>query len=283
MTASIRPLLLLLLLSILFAMGGCAGTSTDPTRNWSASQLYAEAKAALERGDYDTSVEHYERLEARFPFGRFAQQAQLEIPYAYYRAEEPEAALAAADRFLELNPRNPNRAYIYYLRGLINFNRGQGFLSRVFPIDPERRDPQVLEAAFRDFSRVVEEFSESTYAADSYERLLFIRNTLAGYELNVADFYLERQAYVAAAERARYVIERYQGAESIPYALAVLERSYRELDLDDLADNTLQVIDANHPELAADIRDGQTITRDGAPSGGRIMSLLERLPFFGSR
>ncbi|MFN4262774.1 MAG: outer membrane protein assembly factor BamD [Thioalkalivibrionaceae bacterium] len=273
-----------LLISVLTAsiLAGCASTPDDPTRNWSASQLYGEAQAALNRGDYETAVDYYERLEARFPFGRFAQQAQIEIPYAYYRADEPEAALAAADRFIELNPRHPNLDYAYYLRGLINFNRGSGFLSRLLPPDPERRDPSKLEEAFRDFARVVEQFPDSQYADDSRERLVFIRNTLAGYEYNVALFYFERRAYVASAERARGIVERYQGAEVIPWALALLERSYRELELDDLADNTLAVLDLNYPELAEQSRSGQLALRPRNESGG-MMRVIERLPFFGSR
>lgn len=272
----------IIVLLIALWLAGCASTPEDPTRNWSASQLYGEAQAALNRGDYETAVDYYERLEARFPFGRFAQQAQIEIPYAYYRAGEPDAALAAIDRFIELNPRHPALDYAYYLRGLINFNRGSGFLTRLLPPDPERRDPSKFEEAFRDFSRVVDEFPDSRYAEDSRERLIFIRNTLAGYEYNVALFYYERSAYVAAAERARGIVERYQGATVMPYALVLLERSYRALELEEPADNTLAVLERNYPDLAAQVRDGRFVLRPANESRG-LMRVIERLPFFGSR
>ncbi|AGA34127.1 putative component of the lipoprotein assembly complex (forms a complex with YaeT, YfgL, and NlpB) [Thioalkalivibrio nitratireducens DSM 14787] len=268
----------LIALIAIITLSGCAGWEQDPTRNWSASQLYGEAKAALESGDYQQAVEYYELLEARFPFGRFAQQAQIEIPYAYYKAGEPEAALAAVDRFVQLNPRHPHLDYAYYLRGLINFNRDRGFLSRVFPMDPAEMDTSQLDQAFHDFARLLREFPDSRYTDDTRERMIFIRDALANHEVRVAQFYMERHAWVAAAQRARHVVEHYQGAESMPLALAILIQSYRALDLDDHADNTMAVLELNFPEQAAAVRAGRPVTVDGEPGG--IRRWLERLPFF---
>ncbi len=266
------------ILSVILTLSACASWKEDPTRNWSASQLYAEAKDALDGGSYEQAVEYYELLEARFPFGRFAQQAQIEIPYAYYKAGEPEAALVSVDRFIQLNPRHPNLDYAYYLRGLINFNRDQGFLSNIFPMDPAEMDTKPLNQAFQDFSRLVNEFPESRYAADSRQRLIFIRNALAAHEIRVAEFYMERRAWVAASQRARYVVERYQGTEVMPQALAILVRSYQALDLADLADDAMAVLELNYPDQAAMLRAGRPVTLDSEIGGMRRW--IERIPFF---
>ena len=265
-------------LSVILTLSACASWKEDPTRNWSASQLYGEAKAALDEGSYDQAVEYYELLEARFPFGRFAQQAQIEIPYAYYKAGESDAALVAVDRFVQLNPRHPNLDYAYYLRGLINFNRDQGFLTNIFPMDPSELDTKPLNQAFQDFSRLVNEFPESRYAADSRQRLIFIRNALAAHEVRVAEFYMERRAWVAASQRARYVVERYQGAEVMPQALAILVQSYQALDLADLAEDTMAVLELNYPQQAAMLREGRPVTLDTETGGMR--GWIERIPFF---
>lgn len=267
-----------IVLLLILTVSGCAALNQDPTLNWSASQLYGEAKGALNAGNYEQAVEYYELLEARFPFGRYAQQAQIEIPYAYYKAGEPEAALAAIDRFVQLNPRHPNLDYAYYLRGLINFNRDQGFLSQLFPMDPAEMDTKPLEQAFQDFGRLIAEFPESRYAPDARQRMVFIRNALAAHELRVAQFYVERRAWVAAQQRARYVVERHQGAEVMPQALAILYQSYRALDLDDYAENTMAVLQMNYPEQAEAVRAGRPVVI-GADAGG-LRGWVERLPFF---
>jgi outer membrane protein assembly factor BamD len=270
---------LLSVLIVIITVSACASLrQQDPTLNWSASQLYGEAKAALDAGDYEQAVEYYELLEARFPFGRYAQQAQIEIPYAYYKAGETEAALAAVDRFIQLNPRHPSMDYAYYLRGLINFNRDQGFLTTIFPMDPAEMDTKPLQQAFVDFGRLVGEFPDSRYAENARQRMIFIRNALAAHELRVAEFYARRQAWVAASQRARYVVEHHQGAEVMPQALAMLYQSYRALDLEDHANNTMAVIELNYPELAEDIRAGRSISL--ATETGGMRGWIERLPFF---
>ena len=268
----------LIVLIVIITVSGCAGLREDPTRNWSASQLYSEAKAALNGRDYQKAVEYYEILEARFPFGRFAQQAQIEIPYAYYKAGETEAALAAVDRFVQLNPRHPNLDYAYYLRGLINFDPDAGFLSRFFPMDPSEMDIKPLQQSFQDFGRLVTEFPDSRYSDDARARMIYIRNALAAHELRVAQFYVERQAWVAASQRARYVVERYQGADVMPQALAVLYQSYRALELEDHAENTMIVLELNFPEHAENARAGRPIVVGQEATG--LRRWMERLPFF---
>jgi len=268
----------LVVLVVILTVSGCAAWRDDPTANWSASQLYGEAKAALDAGNYEQAVEYYELLEARFPFGRFAQQAQIEIPYAYFKAGEPEAALAAVDRFIQLNPRHPNLDYAYYLRGLINFSRDTGFLARVFPMDPAEMDTKTLEQSFQDFGRLINEFPESRYAPDARQRMVFIRNALAAHELRVAQFYVQRRAWVAAAQRARHVVEQHQGADVMPQALAILYQSYRALDLDHHAENTMAVMQLNYPQHAEAVLAGRPVVIDTETGG--LRRWVERLPFY---
>ncbi len=269
---------LLVVLLVALVVAGCAGGREDPTLGWSASQLYGEAKNALNERNYDLAVDYYEKLEARYPFGRYAQQAQIEIPYAYYKAGEPEPALAAVDRFVQLNPRHPNLDYAYYLRGLINFNRQQGILSNLFPRDPAEMDPEPFDRAFQDFDRLIREFPDSRYAADAYQRMIFIRNALAAYELRVAEFYMERTAWVATAQRARNIVAVYPGSEVMPRALSVLYRAYSELGLDDHAENTMTVLELNYPDAAVAARAGELVAIDGHERGG-LWPVLDRIPF----
>lgn len=243
----------LLLLLTLLLTGGCSllPDKIDETKDWSADRLYSEAKSALDEGDYENAIRFYELLEARFPFGRYAQQAQLEIIYAYYKYDESASAVAAADRFIKLHPRHPNVDYAYYMKGLANFNMGRGLIERYLPRDESQRDPGAARQSFQDFSDLVLRFPDSKYAADARQRMLFLRNNLAQYELNVADYYMRRGAYVAAANRARYVVENYPRTPATPDALAMLARAYRAMDMDDLAADALRVLKLNYPEHPA--------------------------------
>lgn len=252
MRRRLPTLFLALLAAALIA--GCGSNRQDPTRDWSASQLYMEARGALDRGNFDQAVEYYESLEARYPFSRFAQQAQLEVAYAYHKADEPDMAVAAADRFIQINPRHPYVDYAYYLKGLINAERHQGFLDRWMPRDPREHDPEPLRQAFEDFGNLVRNFPDSRYAEDARQRMIHVRNLLAGHELYVADFYMRRGAWLAAAQRARTVLERYHESDATLDALEVMVRAYRELELDDLADDALRVLEANDAERAARLR-----------------------------
>ena len=244
-----RPyLVLLLLLSLL--VGGCEmwGRKADPTKDWSARQIYSAAKLRLENGDYETAIDYYGKLESRYPFGPLAQQAQVETAYAYYKSDEPASAIAAADRFLKLNPRHSSADYAYYLKGLANFNRGRNLLDVVLPQDPSARDPGSASAAFRDFEELVRQFPDSRYAGDARQRMVYLKNTVAQHEIHVARYYMRRQAYVAAANRARYVVERFQGTPSMPEALAIMATAYKVLELEDLSVDALRVLELNYPD-----------------------------------
>jgi outer membrane protein assembly factor BamD len=242
-----RTLTRLPALVLVLALAGCGifGKEIDLTEGWSAAKLYSEASSELDSGNYAKAVEYYEKLEARYPFGRYAMQSQLDVAYAHYRADEPEAAIAAADRFIKLYPQSPYVDYAYYLKGLVNYNRSVGFLDRYIPTDPSQRDPGSALEAFADFSVLVERFPDSRYAEDARQRMLYLRNNLAKHEVNVARYYMRRGAFVAAANRANYVIERFQRTSSVESALEVLIDAYTALDKPELAADTKRVLELN--------------------------------------
>lgn len=242
-----------LLIALLAALGACASVDEDPTDDWSAEQLYDEAKGALDSRNYQTAIEYYTTLEARYPFGHYAQQAQLEQAYAYYKSEQPDSAIAAADRFIKLHPRNAHVDYAYYLKGLASFGRTKGYLDFIVPSDPSAKDPSPLLRAFDDFGFLVRNYPNSRYAPDARQRMIYLRNELAEYELGVADYYMRRGAWIAAANRAKYVVEHYDGAASMPAALDTMIAAYRKLGLDQLADDATRVLQMNFPARADEL------------------------------
>ena len=198
-----RHLFILLLSSILFA---CAGADKDETAGYTAKELYEEAQSNINAAEFESAVKNLESLEARYPFDPYAKQAQLDIAYAYYKFEELDQATSAVDRFARLHPRDPHMDYVYYLKGLINFNRGQGLLDAWFPREPSRHDPAVLELAFNNFSTLVRRYPNSKYAGDAYQRMVYLRNQMAEKEILIADFYIDRKSWLSAANRAKAVI-----------------------------------------------------------------------------
>lgn len=229
---------------------GCASTAEDELANLSANELYSRAKTALDAGDYETAINTFEKLEARYPFGKYAQQAQLEIAYAYYKFEEPDSAIAAADRFIRNNPGSTHLDYAYYLKGLTNYNRGVSIMDRMAPREPSERDTRALRDSFNDFSQLVKKFPDSRYAADATQRLIYLHNQLAQYEIHVANYYMKRGAYVAAANRAKYVVENYQRTPAAQEALLVLIRAYTKMGMEDLANDTKRVLDLNRARMS---------------------------------
>jgi outer membrane protein assembly factor BamD len=211
----------------------------------SAQELYGKAKASLDSGDYETSISTFEQLEARYPFGKFAQQAQLEIAYAYYKFDEPDSCISTADRFIRNNPGNPHIDYAYYLKGLANYTRGQELADRIASRDPSDRDTRALRDAFNDFTQLVKKFPDSRYTPDATQRLIFLHNMLAKYEINVAEYYMKRGAYVAAADRAKYVIENYQRTPAAQDALKVLVRAYTKMGMKDLSNDARRILELN--------------------------------------
>ncbi|MCF6280909.1 MAG: outer membrane protein assembly factor BamD [Candidatus Polarisedimenticolaceae bacterium] len=241
-----KPRLIALLL-LLTLLSGCAllPDQIDLTKDWSASKLYLEAKESQSNGDYVSALDYLQKLEARFPFGRYAMQAQLDTAYIHYRDNEPDSAIAAADRFIKLHPMSEFAAYAYYLKGIVNFNRNSGFLDDVFPTDPSQRDPGATLTAFNDFGALVRRFPNSKYAADARKRMIYLRNNMAKHELHAADYYMRRGAYLAAANRASKVVKNYQRSSSVKRALEIMIEAYNELGLTLLSADTQQVLELN--------------------------------------
>jgi len=219
----------------------------DETALWPAERLYAEARGALDSGNYEKAVELYEKLEARFPFGTFGQQAILDLAYAYFKNEEPDACVSTAERFIKLYPQNAHVDYAYYLRGLANMQRGKGWTERILPLDESQRDPASSLWAFEDFSELVNRYPDSQYVADAKLRMKYLRNILAEHEVHVAEYYMRRGAYVAAANRARYVVEKYARTPSIPDALVIMAKAYKIMELNELSDDAIRVLELNYP------------------------------------
>ncbi|MEX1081961.1 MAG: outer membrane protein assembly factor BamD [Halofilum sp. (in: g-proteobacteria)] len=231
-------------------LAGCAH-QRDPTAGWSAQRLYDEAKQSMERADFQQAIEYFETLEARYPFGDLALQAQLDIAYSYYRYGENASAIAAADRFIKLHPTHEGAAYAHYLRGLVRYNQGNNLLGHFFPRNMANMDPSLLRQAFSDFQTVVREHPQSRYVDDARQRLVYLRNELAQHELNVARFYFDRSAYAAALNRVDYLLSHYDRAASVPDALALKIDAYRALDMPDLAEDARRVLARNWPEHSA--------------------------------
>lgn len=238
-----------ILLALLLG-SGCSllPEEVDQTKDWSASQLYAAAKEAMSDKNYEKAIDYFEKLEARYPFGRYAQQAQLEIAYAYYKYDEPEAAIAAADRFIKVYPRHPNVDYAWYIKGLTNTNRGRTLVDKYLPQDTSERDLTSMRDAYDDFHELTSRYPNSKYYMDSAQRMVHLRNNMALYELHVADFYMRRGAFIAAANRAEYVVENYQRTPAVPDALVYMVRAYNRLGVEDLAADALRVLELNYPE-----------------------------------
>ena len=240
---------LLILFFILYSFLNLSGCGSEPTHeDWTADRFYSEAKKALDTGDYTKAIKYYEKLETRYPFGKYAQQAQLDVIYAYYKYDEPESALVAADRFLKLYPRHEKVDYVYYMKGVVNFELTQGLLDRFLPLDRSQRDQGTAVQSFRNFSKLVTRFPKSKYSKDARLRMIHLRNRLAESELHVARFYLKRGAYLAAANRAKNVVSSYQGTKAMPQALIILAKSYKILGLKELSSDALKVLKLNYPK-----------------------------------
>ena len=239
----------LLLLTALLATG-CSflgKDDADHTQDWTVEKLYEEAKNALDAGYYTRAVEYYEFLETRFPFGVYGQQSLLDLAFVYYKLENFEESLSTCDRFIRLYPQSVQVDYAYYLRGLVNFNKGKGLTDRFLPIDLSQRDSTAALQAFQDFAELVERYPESQYLDDARKRMTYLRNLLAEYEVHIATYYMRRGAFVAAANRARYVVENYERTPSVPEALVIMAKSYKVLEMDKLSEDAVRVLELNYP------------------------------------
>lgn len=237
-------------LILVLCLSACSGLTEkiDETKGWSANKLYSEAKEKLTEGSYEQAIKYYEKLEARYPYGRFAQQAQLEIAYAYYKDKEPASAIAAAERFIKLHPNHPSVDYAYYLRALANFNDDLGLLGSYTGQDMTERDPKAARDAFAAFKDLVTRYPQSKYAPDSIQRMNYLVNSLAANEVHVARYYMKRSAYVAAANRAQFALTNYPQAPANEEGLLILVQAYDKLGMTDLRNDAERVMMANFPK-----------------------------------
>ena len=241
-----HSLTLILLLTLtacgIFSLPDDKNSAANPAQ---AKELYEQAMEELNDGHYEKAVKSFETLQSRYPYGRYAQQAQLEIAYTYYKQKEPESATAAADRFIKQFPNNPHVDYAYYLKGLINFNEDLGLLGEVVQQDLSERDPKAARDAFAAFKELVTRFPDSRYAPDSKLRMQYLINALARYEIHVASYYLRRGAYVASANRAKDILNNYPQTPATLDALKIMVQSYDALGMKDLRDDAQRVLDKN--------------------------------------
>lgn len=242
---------------IVLLLGGCGllPETKDETIKWSADKLYSEAKEAMTDGAYDKAVKYFEKLEARYPYGRYAQQSQLEVAYAYFKQNEIASAIAACDRFIRLHPNHPNVDYAYYLKGLANFNEDLGLLGALASQDQTERDPKSAKESFETFKELVAKFPDSRYAPDSILRMKYLVNALASGEVHTARYYLKRGAYLAAANRAQTVLQNYPNTPSQEDALKILVQSYDALGIKDLRDDASRVLKASAAKKPAPVVD----------------------------
>lgn len=254
-----RKCSLIALLAIAVILTACS--SKDKRDSMSEHDLYMEAQRYLKKDNYDLATKDLQLLESRYPFGPYAEQAQLELIYSQYRSSQGEAAIAAAERFIRLHPQHPNVDYAYYMKGLANYTEGTGLLERFLPTDMTQRDPGKALQSFEDFRQLLNRFPDSQYAPDARARMTFLRARLARYEINVANYYFRRKAYLAAANRGRYVVDNYQQTEAVPDALAVMVQAYQLLGLNDLADDALKVLRTNYPDHPSLDADGNFIDK----------------------
>jgi outer membrane protein assembly factor BamD len=245
LSAAARAVLIALMLALLAA---CGSTSEQEIETLPVEELYGEAKASLDAGNYERAVRYYKRLTSRFPFGDFSEQAHLDLAYAQFKRTEYDDSLSTVNRFIKTYPAHPKIDYAYYLRGLVNFERNRSYIDRMVPSQAGNRDLVSARQSFNDFGEMLRRYPESSYAPDARQRMVFLRNDLASYELTVARYYFRRGAFVASANRGKFIVENYQQAEQIPDALAVMAASYEALGLPDLAADTKRVLESNAPD-----------------------------------
>ncbi len=248
----IRFYSIIVLTFLVLLVTGCKTTEPFETyKGATAKEIFTSAEHKLAAGHYESAAKDFEALDTLYPFGEYSQQGQLDLIYAYYKkGDDNESALAAADRYIRLYPRSPDVDYAYYMKGLINMGASESWLDRWIRSDPAQRDLSGMDQAFNDFNLLVQRFPSSPYAADARARMIYIRNLLARRQLEVAQFYFKRKAYVAAANRANRVVEFYQGSPAVVPALAIMYQSYIALGENDLARNTLQILIRNYPNTS---------------------------------
>lgn len=228
-------------------LAGCASKPEDRTAGWSPNRIYSEANDEMKANSYDKAIPLYETLEGRAAGTPLAQQAQLDKAYAQYKNDQKPEAIATLDRFMRLHPTSPAMDYALYLKGVVNFNDNLGMFSFLTRQDLSERDQKAAKEAFQSFDELVKRFPDSRYTPDARERMRYIVNSLAQYDVHVARFYYSRGAYVAAIDRAQDAIKNYRDAPALQEALYILVESYDKLGMKQLRDDAKRVLEKNYP------------------------------------
>jgi len=238
-----------ILISLLaLTLTACAGKpKDDPSTTQTAQSMYQQAKEVLDNGLYNRAIELLGAVESRYPFGPLARQVQLDLIYAYYKSGNLPQALASIDRFIRLNPNQPDLDYVYYMRGLANLKADENSFQEFFGVDRADRDLSSTRQAFDDFKILVTNYPASKYSAEAKNRMVQIKDTLARHELMIADYYMRRGAYLAAANRGKYVVEYFRDSPHVEQALEVMVESYDKLGLEKLKNDTHKVLKHNFP------------------------------------
>jgi outer membrane protein assembly factor BamD len=244
--------MLLVAVGIAMLAAGCRSHRGDDAKS-GPEVIYARAQKAIRNSSYGEAIKQLEALQSRFPFSEPARQSQLDLIYAYYKNREVDPAIDAADTFIRENPTNPRVDYAYYMKGLVYFERQSNWLERKFNVDLSQRPPVNARKSFEAFQQLIDKYPHSQYIGDARQRMVFLRNRLADFELHVALYYMRRGAYVGAINRAKYCVENYDGAPAVKGALKVLVDAYRDLKMMDLAANTERVYADNFPASAKDV------------------------------
>ncbi len=254
-------------------------------------QFYDRIQKNLTAKNWTDAITNLQGFESQFPFGNYAEQAQLELIYVYFESADHEAAVASAERFIRLHPRHPNVDYAYYIKGLAATAQTKGIFSNIMPVDETRRDPGEARQAFATFSQLISRYPNSAYAADARKRMVYLRNTLARHEIQAANYYFKRGAYLAAVNRGRYVVENFQQTPAVPDGLAVMAQGYYLIGYQDLADDAARVLATNYSNHPALDEQGQFNYQQGVIEDEKHwQSRLtfgyfkpEKTPFFDSR
>jgi len=234
-------------LALSLTLAACGSAPVDEFAKISPDKLYADAKEEAAEGNYETAIKRLEKVESRASGTILAQQAQIDLAYAYYKTGEKAQALAKLERFIRLHPTSPALDYAYYLQGLINFNDDLGLFGRIASQDLAERDQQASRDAYESFKQLTERFPTSRYAADARLRMNHVVNSLAAGEVHVARYYLRRGAYVAAANRAQQAVKEYQRSPAVEEALYIMAQSYDKMNLEPLRDDALRVLKQSFP------------------------------------
>jgi outer membrane protein assembly factor BamD len=249
----VRPSrVLLVALGVAMLAAGCRGHRADDAKS-GPEVIYARAQKAMKNSSYAEAIKQLEALQSRFPFSEPARQSQLDLMYAYYKNREVDPAIDAADTFIRENPTNPRVDYAYYMKGLVYFERQTNWLERKFNVDLSQRPPVNARKSFEAFQQLLEKYPHSQYVGDARQRMIFLRNRLADFELHVALYYMRRGGYVGAINRAKYCVENYDGAPAVKGSLKVLVDAYRDLHMTDLATDAEKVYADNYPGDTKDI------------------------------